>query len=212
MESSNRRISRSTTTAYSPSLPPKCSYTTGLLTWAVAAISSTLVPSNPFSANSLRPTSSSCSRRSFPVIRARPPERRAGGPDAAREPSVVTASSSQPSVRQPVGPRPADGGRPAQPLEEPDQPGAGVDLATQDAVPGAGRVRVVQVVPGLAHRQQRQPPDVAAAVAALERPLPEGVADRVDRPGDVVQQPHPHQRGPEERGDGPLPRPGQQAP
>ena len=46
--SSSRRISRSTTTAYSPSLPPKCSYTTGLDTPAFAAISSTDVPSKPF--------------------------------------------------------------------------------------------------------------------------------------------------------------------
>lgn len=38
-------ISRSTTTAYSPSLPPKCSYTTGLDTPACEAISSTEVAS-----------------------------------------------------------------------------------------------------------------------------------------------------------------------
>ena len=38
------RTSRSTTTAYSPSLPPKCSYTTGLDTDAREAISSTVVP------------------------------------------------------------------------------------------------------------------------------------------------------------------------
>src|SRR5665647_3109086 len=54
-----------------PSLPPKCSSTTGLDTCARAAISSTLVPSNPFSANSWRETSSSCSRRWLAVIRAR---------------------------------------------------------------------------------------------------------------------------------------------
>ena len=38
-------ISRSTTTAYRPSLPPKCSYTTGLDTLARWAISSMEVPS-----------------------------------------------------------------------------------------------------------------------------------------------------------------------
>src|SRR4051794_12125266 len=69
--SSNSCISRSTTTAYSPSLPPKCSYTTGLLTFARAAISSMDVPSKPFSANSERPIWTSCSRRSRPVIRTR---------------------------------------------------------------------------------------------------------------------------------------------
>src|SRR6478752_4240493 len=54
-----------------PSLPPKCSYTTGLDTSARAAISSTLVPSKPFSANRRRDTSSSWARRCVPVIRER---------------------------------------------------------------------------------------------------------------------------------------------
>ena len=65
----SRSTSRSTTTAYRPSLPPKCSYTTGLETPAWAAISSIEVPSNPRSANSRLPMSSSCCRRSWPVIR-----------------------------------------------------------------------------------------------------------------------------------------------
>jgi hypothetical protein len=42
-----------------------------LETPARAAISSVDVASNPFSANSARPTSSSCSRRSRPVMRTR---------------------------------------------------------------------------------------------------------------------------------------------
>src|SRR5690348_14345258 len=54
-----------------PSLPPKCSYTTGLDTLALAAISSTEVPSKPLSANRARPTWISCSRRSAPVMRLR---------------------------------------------------------------------------------------------------------------------------------------------
>src|SRR6266571_4459865 len=65
-----RSTSRSTTTAYSPSFPPKCSYTTGLDTPARAATSSMEVPSRPRSAKSLRPMSSSCSLRSFPDSRA----------------------------------------------------------------------------------------------------------------------------------------------
>src|SRR5262249_8391538 len=80
----SRSTSRSTTTAYSPSLPPKCSYTTGLETPAWAAISSIEVPSNPRSAHSRRPTSSSCSRRSFPVMRLLP---------GLEERDSVTASS-----------------------------------------------------------------------------------------------------------------------
>ena len=60
--------SRSTTTAYRPSLPPKCSYTMGFDTLAVAAISSTLTASKPLAANSDRPISISCSRRWYDVI------------------------------------------------------------------------------------------------------------------------------------------------
>ena len=51
----------------------------------------------------------------------------------------------------------------------------------------------------------------AALVAGGERPLADHVADRVDRPGDVVQQRDPHQRGPEERGQRAGPGPGDQA-
>jgi len=54
IRSTSPRISRSTTTAYRPSLPPKCSYTTGLLTWpAAGATSSIEAAAKPFSANHL---------------------------------------------------------------------------------------------------------------------------------------------------------------
>src|SRR6185503_5316122 len=94
---------------------------------------------------------------------------------------------------------------PAELLEGPDGAGAAVELAGVDAVAGAGRVGVVQVVPGLAHRQHRQPPDVGRLVTALERTLADGVADRVDRPRDVVEQADADQRPPEEGRRGPLP-------
>src|SRR5215471_12022911 len=198
----NRSTSRSTTTAYSPSFPPKCSYTTGLETSAWAAISSIDVPSRPRSANSRRPMSSSCSRRSLPVILLRP------GPGDW----LVTAPSCQPagksSKRVANGPpghgaqlpgsgalaaqpglvRPADVLDPAELLGRPDQPGRGVDLPPERSVPGAGRVGVVQVVPRLAEGQDGQPVDVPRLVPYLELFLAERVADGVDRPGHVVQQ------------------------
>src|SRR5262249_26072357 len=188
---SRRSTSRSTTTAYRPSLPPKCSYTTGLETSAWAAISSIDVPSRPRSANSRRPMSSSCSRRSLPVILLRPDT----------EDWLVTAPSCQPAdksanrtVRRPRGHgaqvpgsgalaaqpglvRPADVVHPAELLGHPDQPGRGVDLAPECSVPGAGWVGVVQVVPRLAERQDGQPVDVPRLVPDLELRLAEGVAD-----------------------------------
>src|SRR5213076_260962 len=45
---------------------------------------------------------------------------------------------------------PADVGGPAQLLEDPDDAGGRVELATQDAVPGCRRIGVVHVVPALA--------------------------------------------------------------
>src|ERR1700722_19066668 len=95
-------------------------------------------------------------------------------------------------------------------LGQPDCPGGGFDLAPQDSVARAGRVSMVQVVPGLSERQDRQPRDVPGLVPYLELLRSEGVADRVDRPGDVVPERDPHQGGPEERGHGALPRHGPQ--
>ena len=47
---------------------------------------------------------------------------------------------------------------------------------------------MVVVVPRLAERDPREPPDVARLVGGLEPAPAEEVADRVDRPGDVVEQ------------------------
>src|SRR5690606_33458811 len=163
-----------------PSLPPKCSYTTGLETFAWAAISSTEVPSKPFSAKSARPISLSCSRRCAPVTRRRdladsltgslmtpalpglggPCHGRAGvgtglgrPPYGAGRPHRSRAARSGDALRgdaRRIGPVYVVG--PAQLLERPDQPGAQVDLALEHAVPGRDRVRVVEVVPGLTER------------------------------------------------------------
>src|SRR5690606_2966770 len=92
-----------------------------------------------------------------------------------------------------------------------DDGGADVDLPLEHAVPGAGRVGVVEVVPGLAEGRDGQPPDVPRLVADLELLLAEDVADRVDRPGDVVEQADAYERAPEERGQRALPGPGDQA-
>src|SRR6516164_103398 len=183
------------------------------------------VPSKPRSAKSLRPTSSSCSRRSLPVMRLRwwllltlelvthlssrsrvSARSRAGpvvrlchgGPRHRAQRDVAQAGEL---AGQPPLVRPADIPGPAEQLGPPDDPGADVDLTFQRPVPGAGRVAVMQVVPGLAKRGDGQPGDVPGLVPDLEVLVAERVADRVDRPGDVVQQADPDQAGPEERGD-----------
>src|SRR3954452_11078601 len=79
-----------------------------------------------------------------------------------------------------VGPLDARG--PAELLEGPDDPGTDVDLSAEDAVPGAGGVGVVQVVPRLAKAEQGQLPEVGRPVPRGERPCTHVVADRVDRP------------------------------
>src|SRR6516165_8998497 len=192
----SRSTSRSTTTAYRPSLPPKCSYTTGLDTPAWAAISSIEVPSNPRSANSRRPMSSSCSRRSLPVILLRPGlggwtltgsslrfrGRRARNPAVLARGDEGAAGHRAEFPRggggtlggEPVLIRPPDVVGPAQLLQRPDDACARVELALQRAVPGARRVGVVQVVPGLAEGRDGQPGDVARLVAHLELLAAEG--------------------------------------
>src|ERR1700733_1456319 len=227
---SSRSTSRSTTTAYRPSLPPKCSYTTGWETSAAAAISSIEVPSKPRSANSRRPMSSSCCRRSWPVIllradlggwlltrtslrlrgdRATSPagtgDRAVPGKCPHGHVAQLPLGAGRTLGAEPVLVRPAHVVGPAQLLEPADDTRARVQLALQGAVPRAGRVGVVQVVPGLAERGDGQPGHVARLVADLELLAAEGVADGVDRPGHVVQQRDAHQAGPEEGGHRALP-------
>src|SRR5471030_2030374 len=120
------------------------------------------------------------------------------GCSAVLLPANVIASGRNSLGTETLPTRPPDVIGPADLLEGPDETGAGVDLAPVDPVTGAGRVGVVQVVPGLAHRQDRQPPDIGRPVAADERALADGVTDRVDRPRDVVEQADADQRPPEE--------------
>src|SRR5690242_3757328 len=61
---------------------------------------------------------------------------------------------------QPALIRPPDVPGPAEQFGPPDDPRADVDLALECPVPGAGRVAVVQVVPGLAEGKDGQPGDV----------------------------------------------------
>src|SRR5271166_1984073 len=152
------------------------------------------VPSKPRSANSRRPISMSCSRRSFPVILLRPDlagweftcsSLRLRG-HGATYPVGAPCHRAEfprgrggPLGRKPFLVRPAHVVGPAQLLQRPDDPRAGVELALQRSVPSAGGVRVVQVVPGFAEGRDRQPGYVPRLVADLEFLAAEGVADGV---------------------------------
>src|ERR1035437_1487754 len=88
--------------------------------------------------------------------------------------------------------RPPDLGPPAEAFEPTDEPRGGVHHAPPCAMAGPGGGGVGGVVPVVTEGHDGQQPQVGAAVPRPVRPLAEGVAQRVDRPGDVVEERHPH--------------------
>ena len=183
------------------------------------------MPSKPRSANSLRPIVDELlaalraghPRRPRPALRPLPERRPEGRPSrqasaGRRRPTAPCVVRGSACFRR-AAPRPASGRRsPSRPARAQMTRARGVDLAAQHAVARAGRVGVVQVVPRLAHgRAWPATRRWRTCRATDERPLAERVADRVDRPGHVVQQGDAHQRAPEERGHRALPRPRDQA-
>ena len=77
-----------------------------------------------------------------------------------------------------------------------DHPG-GVDLPPPQAVVSRPRERVMVVVPGLSEREHGEPCDVRRLVLDVEPAPAEEVADRVHRPGDVVNEEDPHEAAPD---------------
>jgi hypothetical protein len=110
--------------------------------------------------------------------------------DLANLAAVVTGRDRAAAGGEAGGVGPVHGGGPAEALERADDGGGDVDLAGAGAVPGAGRVGVVHVVPAFAEREQRERPQVGGAVIAAGGvgAGADEVAQRVDRPGDVLQQ------------------------
>src|SRR5580765_5553987 len=80
---------------------------------------------------------------------------------------------------------------------------------------GPWKAEVRNVVPPLPERDPGEPPDVAGFVARLEPAPSEEVADRVDRPGDVVEQEDAHSPSPDQAADEAVPaaheRPGDES-
>ncbi len=97
-------------------------------------------------------------------------------------------------------------------LQRPDHQRRGIELPAAQAVDGGAREGVVVVVPGLAERGEREPEDVGRLVVDLEAARAEEVADRVDAPGDVVDEEDPHQAAPEQAGGGAGQRAGDRKP
>src|SRR4051812_21767829 len=94
--------------------------------------------------------------------------------DGAGPAGRIRRYSDEPGLH-PFRVRPADVPRQPELLQASDDLRAGIDLTAEHAVPSTGGVGVVQVVPGLAHRDQCERPDVRRAVPGLERALAEGV-------------------------------------
>ena len=86
-------------------------------------------------------------------------------------------------------------------LHRADDPGRRIELAAAEAVDGRAGEGVVVVVPGLAEGRQREPEDVGRVVLDVEAPVPEEVADGVDRPRHVVDEEDAHEAAPQQAGE-----------
>ena len=138
-----------------------------------------------------------------PPSRARIRSRRS--PAIAHGPLATFARRCRPSATAAphrLGRRPVHVAEPRHPLEAADEHRRGVPLPTQQPMAGGAREGVVAVVPGLAHAEDGERGDVAAAVLRRERSSAEHVAQRVDAPRRVVQDADPHEAGPEQRARG----------
>ena len=76
----------------------------------------------------------------------------------------------------------------AEPLSQPEQVVARVDLPPAEALGGGARRPVMIVVPALAHREEREEEAVARVVGRREHAAAEEVHDAVDREGAVPEE------------------------
>ena len=90
----------------------------------------------------------------------------------------------------------------AQFFKNPDQPSRGVRLRPVHAVTGGTGEGVVVIVPALAHGKQTEQPIVSAGIGGFKGTLSKGVADRVDRPGDMLVHEKADETTPDEAPEG----------
>jgi hypothetical protein len=93
-------------------------------------------------------------------------------------------------------------GSPAEALKDANDGGGDIDLPGIGAMPGAGWIGVVHIVPAFAEGEQSERPQVGGAVVAAsgEGAGADHVAQRVDAPGDVLKQGDADQSGPQQGG------------
>src|SRR5271154_1809858 len=96
--------------------------------------------------------------------------------------AALTAAAGVPAGRS----RPGHAGRPAEPLEDANDGGGDVHLPGIGAVPGAGRVGMVHVVPAFAEGEQGEGPQVGGTIPAAgsERTGADHAAQRGDGPAE----------------------------
>ena len=73
-------------------------------------------------------------------------------------------------------------------FKNPNQPSRRIRLSPVHAMASGTREGVVIIVPTFAHSEQTEEPVISAGVSRFKGAFPEGVADRVHRPGDVLIQ------------------------
>src|SRR5438046_3002748 len=104
-------------------------------------------------------------------------------PTTASAPGEKHMRLARPADRELRFGRPVHFGRPTRPLEQPDHSRARIDLMCERTVASRAREGVVEVVPGLAERDDTEGREVGAAVLLCGRLAPEHVADGVHTPG-----------------------------
>src|SRR5690349_1466030 len=83
-----------------------------------------------------------------------------------------------------------------QALQPPDEIARAIDLPPPEPMKGRAGEGMVIVMPTLSEAEQPHDPFIVAAIPGLKGPPAEGVADRIDAPGDVMGQEDPHQSAP----------------
>ena len=90
----------------------------------------------------------------------------------------------------------------AQLFKNPDEPSGGVGLGPVHAVTGGAGEGVVVIVPTFTHGKQTEQPIVSAGIGGFKGTLPKGVADRINRPGDVLVHEKADETTPDEAPEG----------
>ena len=87
-------------------------------------------------------------------------------------------------------------------FKNPDEPSGGVGLGPVHAVTGGAGEGVMVIVPTFTHGKQTEQPIVSAGIGGFKGTLSKGVADRINRPGDVLVHEKADETTPDETPEG----------